>query len=78
MWCAPNSRVRWIRANPFKKTANSTLSCLDQAEMDALLKAPEIRTPQGRHNYALLLFLYNSGARADEAAHLTVGDTNLA
>ncbi|MGA9991938.1 MAG: tyrosine-type recombinase/integrase [Thiobacillaceae bacterium] len=67
-WCAV------IRAIPFKKTAKSTLSYLDKPEVDALLKAPDIHTPQGRRDYALLLFLYNSGARADEAAHLTVGD----
>ncbi len=67
-WCAG------IRAIPFKKTAKSTLSYLDKPEMDALLKAPDIHTSQGRRDYALLLFLYNSGARADEAAHLTVGD----
>jgi len=67
-WCAG------IRAIPFKKTAKSTLSYLDKPEMDALLKAPDIHTPQGRRDYALLLFLYNSGARTDEAAHLTVGD----
>lgn len=67
-WCAG------IRTIPFKKTAKSTLSYLDKPEMDALLKAPDIHTPQGRRDYALLLFLYNSGARADETAHLTVGD----
>lgn len=67
-WCAE------VRAIPFKKTAKSTLTYLDKPEMDALLKAPDIHTPQGRRDYALLLFMYNSGARADEAAHLTVGD----
>ena len=27
-----------------------------------------------RRDYALSLFLYNAGARADEAAHLTIGN----
>jgi site-specific recombinase XerD len=69
--------VAWyaeIRAVPFKKTAKTTLTYLDKPQMDALLKTPDRRTPQGRRDYALLLFLYNTGARASEAARLTVGD----
>ena len=69
--------VAWyaqIRAVPFKKTAQSTLTYLDKPEMDALLATPDRYTPQGRRDYAMLLFLYNTGARVSEAAHLTVGD----
>jgi integrase/recombinase XerD len=46
--------------------------------MDALLAAPDRRTAQGQRDYALLLFLYNTGARADEAAQLTIGNLELA
>lgn len=67
-WCAA------IRAVPFKKTAKSTLTYLDKPEMDALLNNPDPRTRLGMRDYALLLFLYNTGARVDEAAHLSVGD----
>lgn len=63
-----------ILAIPFKKTAKSTLTYLDKPEIDALLKVPDLRLPLGRRDYTLLLFLYNTGARADEAAHLTVAD----
>jgi site-specific recombinase XerD len=45
--------------------------------MDALLAAPDRSTAQGRRDYALLLFLYNTGARADEAAHVSIGDLRL-
>ena len=67
--------VAWsteIRAVPFKKTPKSSLTYLDKPEIDALLKAPDLRTPQGSRDYALLLFLYNTGARVEEAAHLTI------
>ena len=67
--------VAWsteIRAVPFKKTPKSSLTYLDKPEIDALLNAPDLRTPQGRRDYALLLFLYNTGARVEEAAHLTI------
>jgi integrase/recombinase XerD len=63
-----------IRAVPFKKTQKSTLTYLNKPEIDALLNAPNLKTSQGRRDYALLLFLYNTGARAEEAAHLTVSD----
>jgi site-specific recombinase XerD len=67
-WCSG------IRAVPFKKTAKATLSYLDKPEMEALLTTPDLQTSRGRRDYALLLFLYNTGARADEAAHLSVSD----
>jgi len=67
-WC---SQIRLI---PFKKILQPAITCLDRAEMDALLAAPERFTPQGQREHALLLFLYNSGARASEAAQLTIRD----
>lgn len=67
-WCAA------IRGVPFKKTASSTLTYLDKPEMEALLHTPDPHTALGMRDYALLLFIYNTGARADEAAHLSVGD----
>jgi integrase/recombinase XerD len=45
--------------------------------MDALLAAPDGQTAQGRRDQALLLFLYNSGARASEAAQLLIADLCL-
>ena len=70
-WCAE------IRAVPFKKTAKTVIGYLEKAEMGALLNQPDRRTSLGVRDYALLLFLYNSGARADEAAKLSVGDLQL-
>lgn len=67
-WCTE------IRAVPFRKTAKPTMPYLERPEIDALLAAPDRRTKQGARDYALLLFLYNSGARVDEAVHVTIGD----
>jgi integrase/recombinase XerD len=67
-WCAQ------VRLIPFKKTMEPTITCLDRQEMQALLTSPKRATAQGDRDYAVLLFLYNSGARASEAAALTVSD----
>ena len=45
--------------------------------MDALLAAPDRGTAQGRRDHAVLLFLYNTGARADEVAHVRIADLDL-
>jgi integrase/recombinase XerD len=67
-----------IRSIPFKKASQRPVPYLEKPEMDGLLNAPDQRTVQGRRDYVLLLFLYNTGARADEVAHVLVGDLHLA
>lgn len=71
-WCGQ------IRAIPIKRAPRSLISYLTKEEMNALLGASESATPQQRRDHALLLFIYNTGARADEAAQLTIADLNLA
>jgi integrase/recombinase XerD len=73
-------QIEWsgqVRSIPFKKTGKAVVPYLDKAEMDALLAAPDCRTAQGRREHALLLFLYNSGARATEAAQLKIADLDI-
>ncbi|HEX2715498.1 MAG TPA: tyrosine-type recombinase/integrase [Candidatus Acidoferrales bacterium] len=66
-----------LQAVPLRRVDHPTVPYLEKAEIDALLATPNRERPQGRRDYALLLFLYNSGARADEAAHLTRGALDL-
>lgn len=70
-WCTE------VRAIPFKKTAKTLIGYLEKTEIDALLNQPDRRIAMGARDHTLLLFLYNSGARADEAAKLTVGNLQL-
>jgi len=63
---------------PFKKCSQTPGVYLEKAEIDALLAAPNLKSAQGQRDHLLLLFLYNTGARADEAAQVLVGDLNLA
>ena len=69
-----SGQIRTIR---LKKVARPLIGYLEKDELDALLKAPNRRTAQGRRDYAVLLFLYNTGARADEVAHVQIGDLDL-
>lgn len=73
-------RISWytsIKAVPFKKGNRASIPYLDKPEIDALLAAPDRPSAQGIRDYALLLFLYNSGARADEAARVAIADLAL-
>ena len=71
-WCSH------IRSIPFKRASHAPATYLDESEMEALLAAPDNATAQGRRDYALLLFLYNTGARADEAAQAKIADFQFA
>jgi integrase/recombinase XerD len=71
-WCGQ------VRNIPLKRAPRSTITYLEKSEMDALLSAPDQSTDQGRRDYGLLLFLYNTGARADEAAQVRITDLFLA
>jgi integrase/recombinase XerD len=70
-WCAQ------IRSIPFKKSGHRPVGYLEKDEIDALLAVPDRTSRLGSRDYAMLLLLYNTGARADEAAQLTVGDLRL-
>lgn len=63
-----------IHLIPVKRTSHPQISYLDKSEMDALLAAADVPTAQGRREHALLLFMFNSGARASEAAQLKIDD----
>ena len=45
--------------------------------MNAVLDVPDGKTQRGQCEHALLLFLYNTGARVSEAVQLTVGDLQI-
>jgi len=70
-------RAAQIQAIPLRRTTTPAMPYLDKPEMDALLAVPDRQRPQGRRDYALLLFLYNTGARASEAASTTIADLAL-
>lgn len=69
--------IEWyaqIRLIPVKRSFQAEITYLDKHEMNVLLAAHDDHTAQGRREHAILLFLYNSGARASEATQLKIGD----
>ena len=70
-WCA---QLRTVKS---KRSAPIPVCYLEKPEIDALLDAPSPATILGNRDRALLLFMYNSGARADEAAKLCIDDLSL-
>lgn len=74
------TQVGWcghIRAIPSKKAMPQPIGWLTRQEVDAMLEVPDRRTVRGRTEHAVLLFLYNTGARVSEAAQLTAGDLQI-
>jgi integrase/recombinase XerD len=67
-WCAQIRRV------PFKRAWRSPVPYMEKDEIDELLRAPDRASEHGQRDYVLLLFLYNSGARATEAAQVLIDD----
>lgn len=70
-WCGQ------MQAIGTKKATHKLIAYLETDEVEALLRQPDCGTVQGRRDRAVLLFLYNTGARADEVAHVQIGDLDL-
>jgi site-specific recombinase XerD len=70
-----NERIMQI---PNKRFERRVLGFLTKDEIGAILDAPNRKTAKGRRHYALLQFMYNTGARATEVTLLKVSDIKLA
>lgn len=66
-----------ILAVPTKKPKPSLVHYLEPEEVKILLRQPDLRTSSGRRDRALLLFLYNTGARISEALGVRRADLQL-
>lgn len=67
-----------ILAVPFKRARTRIVEYLEADEMRALLDAPDRTTPDGRRDHALVLALFNTGARVQEILDLRPCDLQLA
>lgn len=72
---AQYQRVLAVRA---KKTRSRAIEYLEPEHVRSILAQPDRRTAAGARDYALLIFLYNTGARVSEALAVTPTDLHLA
>lgn len=62
---------------PLRRVAPKPMPYLEKEEIDTLLATPDRQRSLGRRDYAIFLFLYNTGARAQEVADALVRDLSL-
>lgn len=67
-----------IRAIPLTRTEHRTVDYLEEKQMQAMLDSIEKNSPTAARDQALLLLLYNTGARVSEIVELTLSDLRLA
>jgi site-specific recombinase XerD len=66
-----------IRTIPLKHTEHKTIEYLEENEMQAVLDAVDINSRTGIRDRALLLLLYNTGARVSEIVSLELNHMRL-
>lgn len=66
-----------IRAIPLKRTQHQTVGYLEEKEMQAILDAVDCNSRTGIRDKALLLLLYNTGARVSEIVEAKIDDLHL-
>lgn len=66
-----------IRTIPIKRTQHKTVDYLEENEMQALLDSTDPYSRTGVRDKALLLLLYNTGARVSEIVGLKITDLRL-
>ena len=60
-----------------KKAAKPTVQYLSNQQTDILMEQPDISTPKGRRDLAMLLLLYDSAARVQELCDLRICDIRI-
>jgi site-specific recombinase XerD len=62
---------------PFKRAPRRAICYLESAEVSTILAQPKRTTLEGQRDHALLSFLYNTGARIQEALNLRPMDIRM-
>ena len=71
------AQCQTIRAIPLQRTEHRTVDYLEENEMQAILDSVEINSRTAIRDRALLLLLYNTGARVSEIVELKLCDLRL-
>ncbi|MDQ2766159.1 MAG: site-specific integrase [Gemmatimonadota bacterium] len=66
-----------VLAVPFKRARPRLVEYLEAREISAILDAPDRASPDGRRDHALMLTLFNTGARVQEILDVRPSDLQL-
>jgi site-specific recombinase XerD len=66
-----------VLAIPTKRTDHRLICALSRSEIQAILSIPDLSTSCGRRDHAILLTMYNTGARVSEIAALECGQVEF-
>jgi len=70
-------RCQRLLAIPFKRAPKRAVEYLEADEIAAILAAPDRSTRGGRRDFALLLTMFNTGARVQEIVDVLIADLQL-
>jgi len=70
-------QVHQLRSIPQKKSQQTLVTYLEEDELSAMIKAIDIASVSGLRDKALILLLYNTGARVQEVVDLNIDDLRL-
>jgi integrase/recombinase XerD len=74
---ASTASCQQVLAIPYKRTPARSVTCLTRTDVEHVLGTIDRSTPLGRRDVALLQFLYNTGARAQEAVDVRLAALRL-
>jgi integrase/recombinase XerD len=66
-----------IRAIPLKRAGHKMVDYLEEKEMQAVINTIDVNSPAGMRDKALLMLIYNTGARVSEIVALELDDLRL-
>lgn len=72
------AQYQQVLSLPMKRTTTAPAVYLEPEEMSVILQQPDRRSMLGLRDRALLLFIYNTGARVSEALAVRLQDLSLA
>ena len=62
---------------PFKRTKYREVEYFEYSEIEQILQSVDLSSPWGLRDYALIIFMFNTGARAQEVVDVTVNDIDF-
>ena len=71
------AQCQQIRAIPKKRSKHKVIHYLEENEMQSVLATIDVNSRTGVRDKALMLILYNTGARVSEIVHLNLDDMQL-